>query len=834
MNFNKIQYAGPDNRLWELLCGRGRLKTSSFADYSYYDAEDGIYHMKDGSMGFILEIYPVLGMNEPGLKALKDIYSLDLLRENDSMQVINFATDFIDPYLTSYISKKNTGNELLKKYCINNMRTIFTAKDAGYKGGFPDTYTPKDFRVVFTFRTGGSKIRNILNPDKFTGFFKAFSGLSEKKEIEKDYNSERERILRISKECSNLLMQAGTFCSDFGPENLKWHIDSLFGNYGYSNPFPADISEQIFNSEMYIDLRNAGYIKTNGTEISVLTVKDYPSLIYPSDTSNLLGSHISDRNQVPANTVSCLNLRILSQSSLKEIIQKKKAKYNIMKRLKKAGEKLNELETMEKNINEGNYIHEGYLSFFAIRNSSKRYELEDSSRKLISQIEGAGYLAQRETFLKCPLFINSFPLNFNVRNLDFFERKRHLSAWNCTSIAPYYGDIKGNTIKPSVFFMTRRSQLYSFDIFDENSNDYAMLIFGPPGTGKSFLIQTMAANYLAEDAIAVITEVGHSYENSTRLLGGRYVDFNDSGNDISFNPFLNLEDNSISKEELLNFTNIFQFMASPRKPMDEDKIGYLSTAVKAVAEKYGPDGTVELVMAELKGNGHNDLSDKLFNYSLEGIYGDLCGPSKKGLSLDADLTAIALPPVEKIGETLLTFEYMVIFSKISSIVYSKKFYKRKKFIAYDEYHNVKDNPYLSPMISKQFRQYRKCFASVVIGTQTLEDVHCNEYSKVLADSASYQVIFQQKPATIDRLKNEHKLNLTNDAIEKLFRSIGGVKGLYSEFMLMTPRGNTLLRHIATPFEKALFGSEAKEVMRIKDMENAGMSLAQAVEKISGE
>jgi type IV secretory pathway VirB4 component len=216
------------------------------------------------------------------------------------------------------------------------------------------------------------------------------------------------------------------------------------------------------------------------------------------------------------------------------------------------------------------------------------------------------------------------------------------------------------------------------------------------------------------------------------------------------------------------------------------------------------------------------------------MYGSLCDSRKKSFSLDNNLTAIALPPVEKIGETLLTFEYMVIFSKITSIVYSKKYYNKRKFITYDEYHNVKDNPYLSPMISKQFRQYRRYFASVVIGTQSIEDVHCNEYSKVLADSASYQIVFQQNSASIDRLKNEHKLNLSNEAIEKLFRSIGGQKGAYSEFIVITPHGNTLLRHIGSPFEKVLFGSEANEVIKIEKLEKSGMALSEAVMKLVDE
>ncbi len=830
-SYLKNGYKGPDNYLWNLMCGEGRYKPSQFVEYRDYDYKTGIFTMKDGSLGLIKEFYPILGLDESRLKALKDIYSLDLLRENDTIQVINFATDCIEPYLKSYLAKKSRNNEVLWKYCKETVENILEVKQKGYRGIFPETYTPKDFLVLLTFRTAASNIKRLLNPDGIKKYISIMSGRSTANEIEEDNRNEIERVLRIGKEISILLKQAGTEIRDFAPEELKWFIDQLFGRKGTIRINPhRTIASQIFDSEMYIDIGNPEYIKTSGSDIGVFTVKDYPESIYPSDTSNMLGSYLSDRNQIPANTLTCLNLKVISQVKAKEMIQKKKARHSFLKRIKGAGEKVRELDEMEKSINEGNHMHEGYLTFLAVRDSSKRYDINDTMRRLSSQIESAGYLAQKETFIKLPIFFNSLPLNFNFRNLDFFDRKHQLSAWNCASMAPYYGDLKGNTNKPSQFFISRRSQEYSFDVFSENSNDYAVIIFGPPGTGKSFLIQTMAASYLAEDAIAVITEVGHSYENSTRLLKGRYIDFN-KNNDISFNPFLNLESGIISNYELLNFTNLFQFMVSPKEQLGEDKIGYLSKAIRKVADDFGNKGNIEKVMSALRSEKHKDLADCLYNYSLKGMYGNLCDPGKKSFSLDNNLTSIALPPIEKIGETLLTFEYMAIFSKISSIVYSKNFYDRRKFITYDEYHNVNNNPFLSPMISKQFRQYRKCFASVVIGTQSLEDVHCNEYCKVLADSASYQIVFQQKSASIDRLKNEHKLNLGNEATEKLFRSIGGRKGAYSEFMLMTPNGNTLLRHIGSPFEKVLFGSEAKEILRIEELEKTGMTLADAVEKI---
>ena len=182
--------------------------------------------------------------------------------------------------------------------------------------------------------------------------------------------------------------------------------------------------------------------------------------------------------------------------------------------------------------------------------------------KLKSQIESAGYRAQRETLIKFPMFLTMLPLGFNSKNIEFYERKQRFSCSNASTVATPYGDPKGNTNKPSQLFISRRSQIYNFDIFTNKTDDYAVLIFGPPGSGKSFLIKSLVANKLAENGMALITTVGHDYKYFTKMFKGRYIDFENS-QDISFNPFLNLNDFGISDYEL-SLIHIFKYVAAEK------------------------------------------------------------------------------------------------------------------------------------------------------------------------------------------------------------------------------------------------------------------------------
>jgi hypothetical protein len=55
----------------------------------------------------------------------------------------------------------------------------------------------------------------------------------------------------------------------------------------------------------------------------------------------------------------------------------------------------------------------------------------------------------------------------------------------------------------------------------EVSGDY--LIFGQPGTGKSPVVQALAANTLAQRRSVVILDIGGSYASFCRAMGGTYV-----------------------------------------------------------------------------------------------------------------------------------------------------------------------------------------------------------------------------------------------------------------------------------------------------------------------
>ena len=73
-------------------------------------------------------------------------------------------------------------------------------------------------------------------------------------------------------------------------ENRKMFYNNIFG---VNSPLPFNINDNIstnlLDSEVYVDLSDPYVIKTTGNEIVALTLKKTTPIIYPTDTSDILG-----------------------------------------------------------------------------------------------------------------------------------------------------------------------------------------------------------------------------------------------------------------------------------------------------------------------------------------------------------------------------------------------------------------------------------------------------------------------------------------------------------------------------------------------------------------
>ena len=71
-------------------------------------------------------------------------------------------------------------------------------------------------------------------------------------------------------------------------------------------------------------------------------------------------------------------------------------------------------------------------------------------------------------------------------------------------------------------------------------------------------------------------------------------------------------------------------------------------------------------------------------------------------------------------------------------------------------------------------------------------------------------------------------------MEKLLKNVHTIKGKYAECFIRGPRGFAIGRLILDPFSQLLYTTDANEFTKIRNLQEEGLELAQALEKLSEE
>lgn len=105
---------------------------------------------------------------------------------------------------------------------------------------------------------------------------------------------------------------------------------------------------------------------------------------------------------------------------------------------------------------------------------------------------------------------------------------------------PIQGEWRG-VPKSGALLIGRRGQLFNFNPFYRigGGGNYNICMMAPSGSGKSFFLQEIVQSMLAQDVAVFVMDIGASYKNICKLLGGEMVRFN-KDNDMSLNPFATL------------------------------------------------------------------------------------------------------------------------------------------------------------------------------------------------------------------------------------------------------------------------------------------------------
>ncbi len=352
-----------------------------------------------------------------------------------------------------------------------------------------------------------------------------------------------------------------------------------------------------------------------------------------------------------------------------------------------------------------------------------------------------------------------------------FKRKLLIPASYLKTMLPLHGDF---VMDDGITFLSKNANKIQFNIFDQRSHNYNLLITGSSGQGKSMLANKLIHEELNNNTKAVILDLGGSFNKLTKFHGG--VSFNSKFNPLEFKD----------PKYLLAF--VLSIVKDPLTFKDQGKL-------------------LKTIKTYLKGD--NLSFEKLVNYlekSFNGIsyyFEDILPFVNDSTSIKRDITYCDFSEYpENIKAPLIIF----------LIEYFKNLYGKKIFVFDECWHLLQKN---GDYISECFRTFRKYQASAIAISQNIDDFTQSHLGKVIVQNSFYKLIFRQDISDTGFI-NSFTLSQLEDIYSK--------KRAYGEFIINFEETSKPARFYPTSLEYELFTSDREDNLKLSKYLNKAVDL----------
>ncbi|MCX2681925.1 TraG family conjugative transposon ATPase [Galbibacter sp. EGI 63066] len=301
------------------------------------------------------------------------------------------------------------------------------------------------------------------------------------------------------------------------------------------------------------------------------------------------------------------------------------------------------------------------------------------------------------------------------------------------------------------------------------------LIFGPSGTGKSFLINHIVSQYYEQGHHVIIMDIGNSYKKLCYLVGGDYLEY-EKENPLQFNPF-NIENYNIEKKEFLVSLLLFLWKGNDNKASREEK-NALSKYLGAFFEKAENDTTTFLCFnAFYEFVSENDIEEaesffnkKSFLFSTADFY-------KGG---DYDFVLNANSKMNFLHKRFIVFEldnikdHPILFPLIVMLLIETTMDKIRnlpgvrKSIFIDECWKPLSQGEMVGFIKYLYKTIRKFYGEIAIATQDVDDIISTDAGPAMINNTDTFFLLSHKKKLSLKDKFSKYLSFTDSDISKLY------------------------------------------------------------------
>lgn len=321
------------------------------------------------------------------------------------------------------------------------------------------------------------------------------------------------------------------------------------------------------------------------------------------------------------------------------------------------------------------------------------------------------------------------------------------------------------------------------------------LIFGPSGTGKSFLINHIASQYFEQGHHIVMIDIGNSYKKLCQLVKGQYFAY-DLDMPLQFNPFYFQTKEDITNEKKVFLTSLILFLWKGDDPHTREEKQIIGLYLDAYYESFNTNTDVFPCMSSfyefVDKNRVMDKEDKYFDkISFQLSLRDFHDGKYSQILNSRD-------QIDLVQERFIVFEmdnikdHPVLFPLVTMLCIDvvmgkiRKIPEVKKSIFIDECWKPISKGEMAQFIKYLYKTVRKFYGEVAIATQDVEDILDTPAGPAMINNTDTMILLSHKKKMATKDKFAQYLSFSESDLEKLFSTdkrevfikVGSVSNVY--------------------------------------------------------
>ncbi len=809
------------------------MRASSMFPVMSYDEDGFLFHCDDKTLSFGFICQPITGRDEK-----TEQYVNSLLNEsfptNTQMQIIWYRSPDINAEIFNMMAIRNGFRDPLLSKVVTERANYFqhhTENELSIETekGIYDLGYIFDVKLLITLKIP----------------------LAGKRPTDNEYNNIKKIRTKIRTTLDNIQLHPLTITA-----NVWVRVMNTFFNRGKNAAWRVDACEwdktqplcnQVMDYDNDIEI-NKEYLKFGDVYIKCLSAKKMPGEMFFGDAITNVGDLSGGLGGIKQNYIVCTNILFPEPDSTKQKIEHKRqfavnqAGGPIVKFAPVLLEKKNDFDTLYLSLQNGNKPVQ--ISYHVIVYGKDENEVEVAAMTARNVWRTNRFEVMVDKFIQIPIFINCMPFCSDVNSVNDLVRHKTMSTKEASLLLPLFSEWKG-TGTPHMNYVSRNGQIMSHSLHDTGSNMNAV-IAAQSGSGKSFLTNEIISSYMSEGAQVWVIDVGRSYKNICEAFGGDFMHFGASS-DLCLNPFplvISLDgtehtrapeapqNNGDSDEdgEEDQLVGLIEAMAAPNQKLSDFQVSALKKTVNDTWQIHHRKTSVDLIeQALLKHNDSRvqDIGHQLYAFTSKGGYGRFFN-GQNNMKFGKQLTVLELEELKSRKHLQQVVLLQLIYQIQQEMYLGDR--NRKKIVIVDEAWDLLTQGDVAKFIESAYRRFRKYGGSMIIITQSVNDLYNNSSGKAIAENSATTMLLGQKPETIDDIKKEGKLQLSEYQYEQL-KTVHTISGAYSEIFIKSEYGSGIGKLLVNDFQKLLYSTKSEDVNEINTHVKSGLTVTEAINKI---